>query len=177
MSQHRVAVRYAKAILDLAQEKGVLNEVYNDMEFFEKTCDDNPELAAVLQNPIIASFKKLAILKQLLTGKVNPLTISFFEIIAKKNREEVLYVTAKEFETQYEAFKNIARAQITTTIPLTDDLRTQITEVVAKATNKTIRLYEKVDTNLIGGFVLTINNNQLDGSVKSQLNKIKKELF
>ncbi|MGD1841315.1 MAG: ATP synthase F1 subunit delta [Thermonemataceae bacterium] len=176
MSEHRVAVRYAKSILTLAQEQGVLDEVYQDMEAFEQLCDDNPKLIAVLRNPIVYSYKKLAILKGLLEGKVNSLTIKFFEIIAKKNREEVLYAIAKEFEYQYEQYKNIQRATITTTFPLTDTLRQQVNQMLTTETGKQIKLEEKIDAKLIGGFVLRFSDKQVDTSIKGKLNQLRHEL-
>ncbi len=176
MSEYRVAVRYAKSILDLAQERGVLDEVYRDMEFFEQLCLENPKLAAVLKNPIIYSYKKLAILKGLLSDKLHPLTISFFEIIAKKNREEILFATAKEFENQYEQYKGIQRAEVQTTFPLNDALRQEILEMLAKSTGKQIRLSEKVNPALIGGLVITVAGEQVDASVAGKLKQIKTAL-
>jgi F-type H+-transporting ATPase subunit delta len=176
MSEKRVAIRYATSILTLAKERGVLDEVYQDMENFEKICDENPELVAVLKNPIIYSYKKLAILKQLLSGKFHSLTISFFEIIARKNREEALPAIAKEFEALYEADKNIARATVTTTFPLSEGLRSKFIEIIGKAVGKNIKLQEKVNPNLIGGFIVTIGDRQIDTSIFGKLQKLKMQL-
>ncbi|MCU0437526.1 MAG: ATP synthase F1 subunit delta [Raineya sp.] len=176
MSERRVAIRYAQSILDLAQEKGFLDEVYNDMEFFEKTLDENPQLKAVMRNPIIYSYDKLAILKKIFTGKLSPATMNFFDIIARKNREEVLYAAAKEFEALYENFKGILRVTLTSAVPVTEEFRSKVIQLVEKSTGKVVKLKEKVNPDLIGGFTITFDNDkQIDASVRTKIKLIEKE--
>ena len=120
MNESRVASRYAKSLLELAQEKGVLEQVHNDMVFFHKICMENPALVRVLKNPIITHDKKRTILDQLLKGKVNEMTLMMFQIISRKNREAYLSFISKEFLHQYRVLKGIEAAEVTTTFPLTD---------------------------------------------------------
>ncbi|KOY86914.1 hypothetical protein AD998_12850 [bacterium 336/3] len=176
MSERRVAIRYAQSILDLAHERGSLDEVYNDMEFFEKTLDENPHLKAVMRNPIMYSYDKQVILKKIFTGKLSSLTMSFFEIIARKNREEVLYAAAREFETLYENFKGILRVTLTSAAPITDDFRSKVIKLIEQSTGKTIKLKERVNPDLIGGFTITFDNDkQIDASVRTKMKLIAKE--
>lgn len=177
MSEQRVASRYAKSILDLAQEKNVVEQIYQDMELFLKVCNENKQLQAVLKNPIIYSYKKLAILEAIFEDKMNPITRYFFEIISKKNRETALFAIAKEFMVQYEVFKNIQRIQVTTTFPLTQALREDFVQSAQENLGKTVKLEEKVDADLIGGYVLRIGDQQIDYSVKNALQKMKLKLL
>lgn len=178
LSEKRVAYRYAKSILDLAQEKGVLDEVYRDMEFFEKTLDENTELRAVMRNPIIYSYRKLTILKKLFEGKLHPVTMSFFEIIARKNREEVLYAAAKEFEHLYEEAKGIQRAVLTSAVPVTAEIRQKAIDLVKAATGREVKLEEKIKPELIGGFTITYDDDkQIDASVRTKLKVLETEFL
>src|SRR4051794_31255367 len=97
MSESRVALRYAQSLLDLAQEKGLLEEINNDMQLFVRVGNENKSLLLMLKNPIITHDKKLSILRQLFTGKVNGLTLAIFEITVRKHREAILHSLAKEF--------------------------------------------------------------------------------
>ncbi|MDB5263960.1 MAG: synthase subunit delta [Adhaeribacter sp.] len=173
MSDIRVASRYAKSMLDLALEQGILEQVQQDMALFAKTVKENRDFDLFLSNPIINHGKKLAILKSLFTGKVSDLTLKFYLLITQKNREAILASVATEFEKQYNAYKGIAIAHVTTAVPLTPELRSQIGQKVSQETGKTIQLRENVDPTLIGGMVLRIGDNQLDGSIRTNLRNLR----
>jgi len=173
MHEYRVASRYAKSLLDFAKEKGVVDQVEKDMVFFAQLCEATPELSRVLKNPIIPHSKKMGILEKLLKGRVNDMTFTLFQIISRKNREAYLYFVAKEFINQYRKFKGIESAEVTTTFPLTDAQRTSFINLIAASTGKKVELKEKINQEIIGGFVLKIGDRQVDQSVKSKLQKLK----
>jgi F-type H+-transporting ATPase subunit delta len=173
MSDIRVASRYAKSLLDLAIEKGTLEQVRQDMLLLDKTVQQNRDYQLMLKNPIIKHDKKLAILKAIFDGKVSPMTSLFLEIVTKKHREAVLESMPKEFENQYNLKMNIQRATITTAVPLDAAQREEFNRLVAARTGKTIQLDEKIDPSLIGGFVLTIGDKQVDDSIKSSLQRLR----
>jgi F-type H+-transporting ATPase subunit delta len=173
MSDIRVASRYAKSMLDLALEQGLLEQVQQDMALFTKTVKENRDFDLFLSNPIISHGKKLAILKSLFAGKVSDLTLKFFLLITQKNREAVLAGVATEFEKQYNEYKGIMIAHVTTAIPLTPELRSQLQQKVAQQTGKTIQLREQVDPELIGGLILRIGDTQLDDSIRTNLRNLR----
>ena len=176
MSISIVASRYAKSLIDLANEQNVLEAVHQDMLLFQKVADDNRGLMLALKSPVVRHEKKLAILTAIFKANVNPVSFAIFEIITRKNREAILDAIADEFIIAYQEFKGIQKATITTTTPLTDELRAQFKDIVAKSTGKTVVLEEKIDPTLIGGYLLRVNDRQFDASIKSNLNKLKLEL-
>ena len=173
MSDIRVASRYAKSLLDLALEKGILEQVQQDMVLFNKTVTDNRDFALFLSNPIVNHGKKLTILQRLFAGKVNDLTLKFFIIITQKNREAVLATVATEFEKQYNELKGIAIAHVTTAVPLTPTARVQLIQQITQQTGKTIQLKEHVDPSLIGGLIVRVGDTQLDDSIRTNLRNLK----
>lgn len=173
MNESRVASRYAKSLLDLAQEKGILEEVHKDMKMFYNLCQENPALARTFKNPIITHEKKLAILNSLLKGRVNDMTLAFFKIIGSKNREAYIYFIAKEFVQQYRVVKGIESAEVVTTFPLTDAQRTSFVNLVAGASGKKVELKESINGDIIGGYILNIGDRQIDESIKSKIQKLK----
>jgi F-type H+-transporting ATPase subunit delta len=168
-----VASRYAKSVLTLAKEQNVVDFLVHDMALFAKVCEENHALVSTLKSPIIKHDKKLTILKKLFEGKVNPITLSLFEIISRKNREEYLPGIAKEFGVQYREMKSILSGTVTTSFPINDDLRNQFKAIVTKAYGKEVELAEKVDKEIIGGFILKVGDRQIDDSIKSKLQKLK----
>jgi F-type H+-transporting ATPase subunit delta len=176
MSVGIVAARYAKSLIELAKEKNVVEAVYEDMKLFKDTADKNRGLMLALKSPVVRHEKKLAILKAIFQDKVNPVSFSIFTIITKKNRESILDAIADEFITAYNEYQGIQKATVITSTPLTEDLRKQFNNIVATATGKTVELEEKVDTSLIGGYLLRVNDRQIDASLRSRLNELKLQL-
>jgi F-type H+-transporting ATPase subunit delta len=175
MSEIQVASRYAKSIIDLASEQKVLEEVKNDIVVFVETCRANHELQAVLKNPIISLDKKASILDGLFSGKLHKMILSFFQIVIRKGRSEILYATGKEFISQYNILKNVVKATVTSASPLSQDNISQIEEVVKQATKGEVILTAQVDPDLIGGFILKVGDKQFDTSLSGKLGKLKKE--
>jgi F-type H+-transporting ATPase subunit delta len=173
MSQQTVAFRYAKSLLDLAKEQNVEEKVYEDMKLFTQVCDENHQFYLLLKSPIVSHYDKLTILQKVFTGKVDPASMSIFEIITRKNREEMLPHIAEDYLRQYELLKGIQKAYITTAAPLTVAQKAEFQKIVADATGKKVEIVEKIDTSLIGGYVLTVNDRQIDTSVKTKLNELK----
>jgi F-type H+-transporting ATPase subunit delta len=177
MSVGIVAARYAKSLIELAKEKNVLEVVFEDMKLFKDTADKNRGLMLALQSPVVRHEKKLAILKALFKERVDPVSYSIFTIITKKNRESILDAIAEEFITAYNLYQGIQKATVITTTPLTDELRKQFINIVAgSSTAKTVQLEEKIDPNLIGGYVLRVDDRQHDASIRSRLNELKLQL-
>ncbi len=176
MSVGIVAARYAKSLIELAKEKNVVEAVYEDMKLFKDTADKNRGLMLALKSPVVRHEKKLAILKAIFQDKVNPVSFSIFTIITKKNRESILDAIADEFITAYNEYQGIQKATVITSTPLTEELRKQFNNIVATATGKTVELEEKVDPSLIGGYLLRVNDRQIDASLRSRLNELKLQL-
>ncbi|GAB4029528.1 ATP synthase F1 subunit delta [Spirosoma gilvum] len=174
MAVATVAARYAKSLLDLAQEKGLTETMYKDMQFFKKTLEGSRPLLLMLKNPIVRAEKKSAILNAVFVSHVDSVTMAFFQIIAKKNREPIMDAIADEFISQYDRLKGVERATIITTVPLNDTLRKTFKAMVAKTTgSQLVELDERIDSRLVGGYVLRVGDQQIDESIRSQLNDLR----
>ncbi len=175
MSEIQVASRYAKSLIDLAGEQNAVEAIRKDIELFLETCRENPQLQAILKNPIISLDKKANILDGLFAGKVHEMILSYFKIVIRKGRSEILFATAKEFISQYNVLKNVVKATVTSASPLSQENIQQIEEVVKQSTKGEVILTSIVDPKLIGGFILKVGDKQFDTSISSKLNKLKKE--
>lgn len=175
MSEIRVASRYAKSLIELAIEKGVLEEVHFDMQLFTNTVESNRELYLLLKNPIVQNDKKQAILKALFGARVNKMTNLFFEIISRKKREGNLPAIAREFHARYNEYKGIVSAEVVTTFELTAQLRKEFIAIIEKISGKSVELHERIDKSLIGGYVLRIEDKQIDESISARLMELKNE--
>lgn len=173
MSNSTVAYRYAKSLIDFASEKKVVNEVYTDMALFKGVCDENRQFMAVMANPIVRHDKKKAILKKVFENNVNPVTYSIFDVLTRKNREGILYSIAVEFEKLYDKLNGIQKASVSTVEPLTAEQKAEFAKIVSEATGKKVEIEEKIDSSLIGGYLLKVGDLQIDTSVRKKLNNLK----
>lgn len=176
MADSRVASRYAKSLLGLAIDQGVLEQVNNDMGLFASTSRASRDFVLMLKSPIIRHEKKKDILHSLFKGKVHTLTMSIIDILTRKNRESLLPTIASEFHKAYNEHKGIGKASVTSTVALDDKLRNEIIAIVKKLSNKKdVELEEKVDKELVGGFILNVGDRQIDTSIKSKLKTLKRK--
>jgi F-type H+-transporting ATPase subunit delta len=174
MADSRAVSRYVKSLLDLAIEQKALEDVHNDMLFFSKVVDENKAFALMLRNPVIPHDKKSDILTRIFKGKVNKLTLAFFDIITRKNREPLLPGIAREFHNSYNEYKGISKAVVTSAVPLDAKLRSEFETMVRKYSDKkSVELIERVDPEMIGGFVLNVGDRQIDASIKNKIKALK----
>ena len=168
----KLASRYAKSLLELSIERGILDKVYADMKLVGRTCRENHELRVVLKSPIIETSRKNSILKEIFGNNVNELSVQFMEIITRQNRELHLEEIATEFETQYKNHKKILTAIVTTTSGLDDELRSKVLELVRNGSDSTVEIIEKTDKSLIGGMIVRIGDKQEDLSISRKLKSL-----
>jgi len=174
MSNKRIAIRYAKSLVTLAQEEKALDQTYEDMMVFDKACENSREFETFLKSPIVKTELKRKILKKIFENKIGKLAMAFLDIITSKKREGMLKVMIEQFLRLYKQIKNIVSAQIITAVELEPELRTLIKEKLKLANKADIELSEVVNKKIIGGFVLRIDDTQIDASVAKDLRAVKK---
>jgi F-type H+-transporting ATPase subunit delta len=175
MSEVTVALRYAKALIDLAQEQNAVEEVKNDMVLFYKTVKGSSELNTVLANPIISQGKKISILAEIFAARMSKVSIALLNIMVNKGRADILFDTAHEFIALYDVKNNITYAKVVSAAPLSEANKKEILDSVQQSVGGTVKLNTQVDPSLIGGFVLTVGDRRVDTSVASSLRKMKKD--
>ena len=176
MPNPRLAARYAKSLIDLAIEKGQLDAVYNDMLLLQGLIRSSRELANLLKSPIVSPDKKDKILDAVIGGKVSVITTTFIKLLIAKGREAYLAEIVHAFIDQYKEYKGIQTVKLTTAVPVSEDLKKAIVDKIRADKNlKNIELVTAVNEDLIGGFVLEIGDELVDGSIAFDLKNIKKQ--
>lgn len=175
MSYTKITLRYAAAFFDLAEEKGILESAYADMTLLGTVCTSNLDFVRMLQNPVINADRKKRVISQVFAAKVNPVSFSFMNLMIRKRRERYLPSITEAFTDLYKAWKGIKTAHVTSAIALTTAEKAGILEILSKLTDKKIDLIEKTDQGLLGGFVLNIDNFQVDQSISSKIKELKKD--
>lgn len=174
MEGTRVASRYAKAFIELVIEQGVLEEAFHDMKLILDVCKTNHDFAVLLKSPVIKTDKKQTVLKQVFNGKLNKVTDTFIHLMTNKKREIYLIEIAQEFINQYKEKKKILTAVVTTANGIDETTRKKVMEIVKGSGNSEVVLEEKINKNIIGGFILRIGDKQVDASIARKLNNLKR---
>lgn len=178
MLNPRLAARYAKSLIDLANEQNQLEHVYNDMLLLQSICKTNPDFVILLKSPVIPPDKKEAILQATTGAKVSALTSLFNRLLIKKGREAVLPEIADAFIEQYNTQKGIHRIKLTTAVPVSEDVKQAIVSKVQSLTPmKSVELQTEVKEDIIGGFLLELGDTLVDASISYDLNKIRSQFL
>lgn len=176
MQSPRLASRYSKSLLDLAIERGQLEQVYADMLYLKDLNQQSREFLNMLRSPVVASDKKLAVIDAVTKGKVSEMTAGFARLLVTKGREGELPEIITAFIRQYKDYKNIHIVKLTTATPVSDSVKNALVERVKQTANlQNIELETVVDPNIIGGFVLQTGDKLVDASVAYELKEIARE--
>lgn len=178
MPNPRLASRYAKSLLDLSVEQNVVDTTLQDIKLLDSVCNQSRDFANMLRSPIIKADKKSAIIDAVVGSKLHPLTQAFVKLLVSKGRESNMPEIATAFIGQYKQMKNIKTATLTTAVPVSDSLKEAIRGKVLNAMpGMQIELKEQVNADLIGGFVLQVEDKLVDASIRRDLNDVKAQFL
>ncbi len=174
MKESRAAIRYAKAALDFAVEKKAADNVEGDMRTIASTISENGELQQLLSSPVIKSETKKKSLFEIFKGS-HEITKGVISTLADNKRIGLLQEVAFKYIILNEKLKGEDVAYVTTAVPITDALEKKVLAQVKKLGGNKATLKNKIDENIIGGFILRIGDLQYDASVANKLNTLKRE--
>jgi len=170
----RAAIRYAKAIIDIAQSSGKSDDVNNDMMSIVKAITESPELKHFLTSPIIKMEVKKSAISEIFSS-VQAETNSLFHLLFENKRFEILQEIAIQYNRLFDESNGIEIAKVTTAFPITPELETKVLAKIGEFSNKKITINNIIDPEIIGGFILRIGDQQYNASVASKLSKLKRE--
>lgn len=173
MSVHKIATRYAKALLDLAIEQNQLDEVYNDVQKVNDALK-NRDLWLLMKSPDVNCQKKQQITDLLFGNSLGIIMKSYLKLVIGKRREFYLPELVSAFLEQYKIHKGIVSATLTTAFAATDEIIAKVKNLILEKTGKTaVELETKIDPTVIGGFILKFNNLLYDTSIFNRYDQLK----
>lgn len=177
MSDYRIASRYAKSLFQQTQAENCTDAVYSDLVTLLEVAKGNKDLRGFLKSPVTAAEQKWQVFEKSFKG-AHERTLSFLRLLIDKGREAQMTAICEEFVRKYEDHKGIARAKVTSAIPLSDDAMDKIRRYLKGAIQKEdVQLVNVVDKKAIGGMVIEYEDKLLDLSVARELKEIRKSLI
>lgn len=177
MNESTITVRYAKALYQVGEESGTLDVLKADVQNLFVVIEESQEFSELIQSPVINTSEKIRLFEEVFGNKLNELICNFFKLLAKNKREQFLPNMCREFLQIYKEKQGIKEAVITTAQPLEKAFSEEIHKFLTKKFKLKLEITEKVNPDLIGGFRLRIDDQQVDATILSQLRKIKTELI
>lgn len=175
MKDARAALRYAKAILNLAKDSKEDSAVNKDMQLIVSTIEENNELEVVLESPIIKAADKMNVLNAMFSEKVNNITLGLFNLLKENKRISMLVSIAKKYTIIFDYYKHIQVAKVTTAVPISAEIEKQVLAKIVALTGDKANLENVVNPDILGGFILRVGDVQYDASISNYLSELKKE--
>jgi F-type H+-transporting ATPase subunit delta len=178
MTNRTAGTRYARALLDVAvKETLYLPKIEEELAAFVDLLTHHPTLGKVLLNPVVPVGRKQAAVTQL-TALLNtsPMVAKLIALLAERDRLVLLPDVLSSYRERLLDYQNVVRAEVTTAVPLTADGTKAIERGLAQVTGRTVTLATNVNPSIIGGVVARIGSTVYDGSVTTQLQKMKQKL-
>jgi len=176
MNESKIVVRYTKALFNLALEKDQLTVVANDFEKIKQILNEEDKIRKVLFSPVLKKSAKKSAAKSLFTEFLHPLTNNFIQLIIDSGRESYLNAFIRHYTRLYREYSGITHAVITTAVPISKQMLDKIEKIMAEKDFKGLDLEQNTKEDILGGFILRIDDMQYDGSIATNLNKIKTTL-
>lgn len=175
MRSVKIASRYAKSLLLLAQEKSLVEEIASDMQHLLAVGKESKDFALLLKSPVVKSDKKIAIFKVLFESKFQKASMLFLNLITRKNREDVILEIADSYMHQHRAMKGIKEAYVTTATSLTDAQILTVENALRDWAKGEVSVTYTVDKDIIAGIVVRLEDEQYNGSVAAKLAALKRD--
>ena len=173
--QSRAAIRYAKAMYDIANEENSINEVYKDMNFINELNSGSLDFKNLLSNSQINFQDKKKLILSLIKQS-NALTEKLIDLLIHNKRVKIIGDIARSFIQLYNKHNNIKEATIITASPINNELESKILSMINIKDAKSVNLTNVVNPNIIGGFIIRFDGKEYNASVKQNLNNLKTEL-
>lgn len=174
MNHGKISIRYAKALLGSATEQKVADKVYNNMCTLEQSFRQFASLQQVLDNPSVKASEKIGILKMACGKDIHALTATFIDFVQKQGRISQIQWMALTYQDLYRKTKNTVITNLTSAVQLPTDLQNKIVAWIEKNRGVKVELRTEINPDIIGGYIIDIDNNRLDASISGQLSKLNK---
>lgn len=172
-----IANRYANALFELALESGKLDLIEDEVRLVIETLNSDENFIAVLNHPQITGKEKNDILESAFKGKISDEIMGLFSVVMRKNREAEISDILNAFIKKAEDHKGIETAFVTSAAPLSEQQISSIKDKLSQNLNKQIYIQADVDESLLGGIRVRVAGHVVDGSIKKQLDDLKKQLL
>lgn len=177
MKENILAKRYAKALFQLAKERRLLEKIQGEVEFLDANVTGNSELRMLIFSQEIKKSEKQKVLEKLLQDRVSNVFFNFITLLLMKNRETLFPTIALEFRKLLDRHHKKMRAAAITAEPLDETSAKALKAFLDKTFDADIQIENRLDQSILGGLIVNVEGRVFDGSVQSQLKRLREQLL
>ncbi|MGM9904403.1 ATP synthase subunit delta [Enterococcus sp. 10A9_DIV0425] len=176
LDKYTVGRRYGKALFELAIASNNQEEIYQELLSLRQVYTSVPELGNILSDVRLEPHEKRVIMDKLVSG-YDGIVKNFLEVVYNYNRMSDLGLMIDEYEHRYNEHKGLLLGSVKTAVPLSDEQLKRLEENVAKTMDyQKVELKQSVDSSIIGGAIVEADHRVIDGSIRTQLEKMRNQL-
>ncbi|MGM9872551.1 MAG: ATP synthase F1 subunit delta [Muribaculaceae bacterium] len=180
MNQGLIPRRYAKALYKVGLERGCVKPCYAMMNSLAAAFDHSTRLKDTVANPFVSIDDKTALIAAAAgVNSTDALFADFFKLLVQNRRIDIVDDIARAYTDIYRKANNISRVEVVSASPIDSDATARISRLIAAhlPADATMELSSRIDPEIIGGFIVNIDNERLDASVSSQLKELRLSLL
>ncbi len=172
------AKNYSKALVEMVRDNVIsFEDLSKDLATVSEILETSQDLRLTLENPTVSEAVKSQIVEEVFKNEVHPQVVNFLMVLIDKNRFSEFPQIKADYEIKLDDVNKIQSVEITSAVELSDEYRERILQKLSEKLQKNIRPNWKVDENIIAGLIYRINDNVIDTSIKSKLDKLNKNLM
>jgi len=170
-----IARVYAEALFDVAKERGKLDGIHDELGQFAAALDRSRDLQVFFFSPYFSTVEKRQGIERAVRD-ADPEFVNFLELLAEKHRMPLVFRIQRQFEVRYKEEQRMLDATLTSAVELDPELVRRVGDEIGKQTGRRVELRSAVDTDILGGIVLQVGNMVLDASIRSRLERLRKNI-
>lgn len=172
-----VALAYAGSLLELASESGADARIGAELKDVRQLLKDNESIRLYFADPSVSSEERSRTIKSAFSGRVSTLVLNTILVLNSKGRLSFLGQVADAYQTLMDEKLGNIEVDVTVASELNSSQIEEVRQLINKGLGKNAVIRQQVDESIIGGLILKVGDRQIDGSVKTQLNKIREKLL
>ena len=167
---------YARALLDMAQPEGVVSRVEEELFRLRELLKKNPDLLEFLKDPTIQHEGKRKALGELFQGRVHPLVLNMLITLSDQDRAGRVLHVIEEFSGRVASETEKISGEVSTVVPIDNETLQRLAAELSRITGKSVQLFQKTDPSILGGAIIKVGEQVIDGSLRRRLTQIKERL-
>jgi F-type H+-transporting ATPase subunit delta len=170
-----IAEVYSRSLFEVAKENDKLDEIHEELGEFADALNDSRELQIFLFSPYFSSQEKKDGIGKIVDGGDEHF-VRFLELLAERHRMPAIFRIRGEFDRMWAEEHKLLPVTITSAVELDESIQKDIRKKIEEETGRKVEFDAKIDPDVLGGLVLRVGNFVMDASVRSRLEKLRKQV-